>query len=234
MLHRRVINALVVLCALAFTLPEFGQVAEAAQGARSTDESRRADREPVRVFAAPFKTSARAATVVLSVEADAAMLGLPAFAGRYERPLEVAWTATDEHGGRRTGTAYDGTLTIDAASISSAQAMTFTSGGHPRLMLPLTPTSRREFETGEAIGLFTEVYESRLRLDRSPARGTSADPGDLGDHTTHLLLELHDDDGSILQTVAADHSMDRGRAGSHSFVARLPLDVPSYLLSSVF
>jgi hypothetical protein len=220
--------------------------------------------------------------VVLSVEASAALLGLPK-SGRYEKPLEVVWTATDERGGRRTGTAYDATLAIDASrletvrrhgvrilsdfalppgryqirvtvrsartdsvvstltvpefaepltmggvvmsSLSATQAPTFTPDTS-RLTLPMTPTTRREFESGEAIGLFTEVYESPLRLDRSPARGTTADPGGAGDHTTHLVLELHDDDGSILQIVAADHSIDRRRAGSHSFVARLGLDVP--------
>jgi hypothetical protein len=114
---------------------------------------------------------------------------------------------------------------VTLASLSSPQAATFVSGS-TRFTIPLSPTSRREFETGETIGLFTEAYESRLRLEKSPARGATADLGAAGDHTTHLVLELRDEDGSILQTVAASHSMDRRRAGSHSFVARLSLDVP--------
>ena len=222
--------------------------------------------------------------MVLAVEVGPAVLGLPSLENSSTRRLVVTWTATDALGRRRTGTAYDAPLALDAnaratarrggalilsefdlppgryqfrvavrgvrsesvmsmldvpefgeplsmagvaiSSISAAPTLALTSGVHPRVALPNVPTPRRDFVVGETIALFTEVYESRSRLEQSPARGTSADPDDAGDHTTHLVVELRSDDGSILQTIAA-RPAERHRAGAHAFVARLSLDVPT-------
>jgi hypothetical protein len=125
---------------------------------------------------------------------------------------------------------FESPLTMGGVALSTASDKTPTvpSGERRRVTLPVVPTPRREFEAGETLTVFTEVYESRLRLEHSPSRGTSADPGDAGDHTTNVSVELRADDGSILQTVAALRSSDPQRAGTHTFVARLPLtDVPS-------
>ncbi|HEX5108604.1 MAG TPA: hypothetical protein VFV95_09170 [Vicinamibacterales bacterium] len=125
---------------------------------------------------------------------------------------------------------FEAPLTMGGVALSTASEQTHivSTVERPRVKLPAVPTPRREFEAGETLTVFTEVYESRLRLERSPSRGTSADPGDAGDHTTNLSVELRADDGSILQTVAAERTSDRRRAGTHMFVARLPLsDVPS-------
>jgi len=253
----------------------------AARSRRSAD-----DRDRIRIFVAPYKTADGSATVVLVVDADAAVLGLGKSTGRYSGRLEVSWTATDARGRSRSGDAFNGAVTLDpdagtvarrygvrvlseldlpagqyqfrvsvrgparsgnaltslevpdfeapltmggvALSTASEKAPTVSSGARRRVTLPHVPTPRREFEAGETLTVFTEVYESRLRLERSPSRGTSADPGDAGDHTTNVSVELRADDGSILQTVAALRSSDRQRAGTHTFVARLPLaDVPS-------
>ena len=279
---------LFVLCVCAAAARSSGAFAAASQSNNpsTTDELRDAfpPHQGVRVFTAPYKTSDRASTVVLAVEVGPAVLGLPSLNASSARRLVVSWTATDSRGRRRTGTAYDAPLALDAdaratarrggvrivsefdlppgryqlrvavrgvrsesatamldvpefseplsmagvalSSMSAAPTVALTSGAHPRVVLPAVPTPRRDFEVGENVALFTEVYESRTRLEQSPTRGTAADPGDGGDHTTHLVVELRSDDGNILQTIAAQPA-DRRRPGAHPFVARLSLDVPT-------
>jgi hypothetical protein len=125
---------------------------------------------------------------------------------------------------------FEAPLTMGGVALSTASEpiQVVSKVERPRVKLPAVPTPRRDFEAGETLTIFTEVYESRLRLARSPSRGTAADPGDAGDHSTNVSVELRGNDGSILQTVAAQRASDRQRAGTHVFVARLPLsDVPS-------
>jgi hypothetical protein len=288
MLQRRFIPVLLVLSVCAVSARHADPSLTALQSPPSTATDEFLDAfvpQGVRVSLAPYRTTDRSLTVVLAAEIGPTVLGLPSASGGEPRRLLVTWTATDAHGSRRSGTAYDATLGLDAeartsarrhglrvvseldlapgryqfrvvvrgarsesvtsvldvpefteplsmagvtlSSLSAAPAVTVTSGAHSRVPLPTIPTPRRDFQVGENIAIFTEVYESRKRLEESPARGTSADPGDAGDHTTHLVLELRSDDGSIVKTIAAQPLLDRRRPGAHAFVGRLTLDVPT-------
>jgi hypothetical protein len=113
--------------------------------------------------------------------------------------------------------------TVTLSSRAREGAATVTAGETSRLVLPETPTAQRDFHADETIALFTEVYESRERLEKSPARGLPGDPAQIGDHTTHVVFELRAEDGSILQVARGRRSIDRRRPGTHSFLARLSL-----------
>jgi hypothetical protein len=120
-------------------------------------------------------------------------------------------------------------LTMSGVAVASADA----GAGAPALAsrkptplpLPSAPTARREFEDDETLLVFAEVYESERRLEQGPSQGQKSDPSYrvLGDHTTNVAIELRAGDGSILKSVPAERSSVGLPAGTHAFVARLPL-----------
>lgn len=138
--------------------------------------------------------------------------------------------------GGRTGTAvhrlevpdFGARLTMSSAVLSTAAdgAVVIASGAAAPIDLPVPPTARREFQAGEWLVLFTEVYESDARLRQFPRRADSSSPvhGPAGDHTTHVTAQLQTRDGSILLLRTGTRSMEPSRAGRHAFVTSVPLE----------
>jgi hypothetical protein len=58
---------------------------------------------PLRAFAAPYKLTQRDASVIFSIEVDAASLGLVERNGVFQGELEVGILPTDDHGAVRRG-----------------------------------------------------------------------------------------------------------------------------------
>ena len=115
---------------------------------------------------------------------------------------------------------------VFVSSTAGGEGVTVAAQPSEDLALPAPPTARRDFERGDGLMLFAEVYESAQRLEQGPAAGK---PGDasyalLGDHTTHVVAELRDRDGTILLTRLGQRWNSREPAtGRHAFVAELPL-----------
>ena len=105
---------------------------------------------------------------------------------------------------------FEAPLTMGGVALSTASEQTHivSTVERPRVKLPAVPTPRREFEAGETLTVFTEVYESRLRLERSPSRGTSADPGEAD------IYPVFDDDPPPPADVRIDYETPSGRRGA--------------------
>ena len=286
MKQRRIQLLAVVLCAAALFASRTANAAPAAQPGADADRTGGGRDAVIRTAASAYKrTDHSVPVVVLTIEIDAAALGLVETKRGHTGPFAVRWMATDPQGRTRSGELYNGLLTLSAEeytraarhgvrvvsrielppglyrlrvnaistarteslvsdlevpeftaplamsgiSLSSAASDDELPALAPRspspVALPATPTARREFESGETLIVFAEVYESRRRLEQGPTRGRKGDPAyrELGDHTTNLAIELRARDGSILMTVPAERSSLGQPAGTHAFQARLPL-----------
>jgi hypothetical protein len=124
---------------------------------------------------------------------------------------------------------FSAPLTMSNTSVSTdaEDVVTIAPDEGARIALPGSPTVGREFQTGETLALFTEVYESAQRLRHGPTLGRPSDPDhrELGDHTTNVIAQLHGDDGSILLVSLGVPAMDSARpAGRHAFLTSVSLD----------
>jgi hypothetical protein len=156
-------------------------------------------------------TYERAKTAGVRVTSD---LTLPP--GRYQ--LRVA-------GGAATGRAGNVVLDLEVPDftrdplVMSGVSLTSTAAQAAVMMpvadplqdlLPGPMTAAREFQRGETIALYTEVYENL----RSSAT-----------HSVDFRVDLRTDDGRVLSTTAEERSSKElgGRSGGYGFVARVPL-----------
>jgi VWFA-related protein len=99
---------------------------------------------------------------------------------------------------------------VSLASDSTGRAVTSAPDAPLRDLLPLPPTAAREFDRGDTLMLYAEVYQNRR--GRVPNAVT-------------LTAELRDDAGRVLQTVSEERSSKElaGQAGGYGFRASLPL-----------
>jgi VWFA-related protein len=83
-----------------------------------------------------------------------------------------------------------------------------------RDVLPVPPTTAREFGGTETLVLFAEVYDNNGRARRDPP------------YAIDLAARLHDTDGTVVRVVSERRSSraDTRPSGGHGFTLRLPLD----------
>ena len=101
---------------------------------------------------------------------------------------------------------------VSLTSRAAAGVVTSEAKVAMRTVLPGPPTTRREFDRGDAITAYVEVYEN--------VRNRAA-------HTVSLKTVLRTDEGRVIQSVDQDRSSSelQGRSGGYGFRAELPLDV---------
>jgi VWFA-related protein len=99
---------------------------------------------------------------------------------------------------------------VSLTSTAVQDSATVRAAGRFPMVLPAPVTTRREFQPGETLTLYTEVYEN-LRNDAT--------------HTVDLTVELRTDDGRVVSSTAEQRSSKElgGRSGGYGFVAQVPL-----------
>ena len=99
---------------------------------------------------------------------------------------------------------------ISITSSTAADVPTFQPKDARPTGLPAPPTASREFVRGDAIVLFTELYENLW---------------DDSEHAIAFRTELRDDDGRVIPMTIEERSSKTPQlpGGGHGFLARLPL-----------
>jgi VWFA-related protein len=99
---------------------------------------------------------------------------------------------------------------VALTSESATAAFTMAAGDPPPILLPGPITARRDFQRGEMLTLYTEVYEN--------LRNNAA-------HTVDLTVDLRTDDGRVVFNASEQRSSKElaGRSGGYGFVAQVPL-----------
>jgi VWFA-related protein len=99
---------------------------------------------------------------------------------------------------------------VALTSTASGQALTQPLNDPLRDLLPGPVTARRDFDRGDRLALYTEIYEGRLRQQA---------------HTVDITAALLADDGRVIRQVEEQRSSTelQGNAGGYGFRAELPL-----------
>ena len=105
-------------------------------------------------------------------------------------------------------------LMLSGVSLTSAAAGGALSMRFAEPLVGIRPgpiTAAREFDAGDTITLYTEVYENLQ---------------DAAVHTVDLKVELRTDEGRVVSTTAEERRSSElsGRSGAYGFVAEVPLD----------
>lgn len=99
---------------------------------------------------------------------------------------------------------------VTLGSAATSRIMTVNSKTPFASTIPGNVTAQREFDTGDTVGVYAEVYETLK---------------DAASHTVALTAELRAEGGTVVRTVSDERSSSelQGKRGGYGFSAQLPL-----------
>jgi hypothetical protein len=99
---------------------------------------------------------------------------------------------------------------VAVTSLAASQSVTLRPKESLRDFLPGPLTATREFDAGDTLALFAEIYENVRNV---PV------------HAVNIRAELRTDEGRVLQTVEEERSSSelQGSSGGYGFMAEIPL-----------